>query len=76
MRPNGDLALYGSHRTARPNDEVPTPGDRTERHLGPASYPAIGDTRPGDTERVGDAASTHRTRERTAPWRYPWSEPG
>src|SRR5437016_424830 len=33
--------------------------------------PAIGDTRPGDTERVGDAASAHRTRERTALLRYP-----
>jgi hypothetical protein len=30
------------------------------------SEPAVGDTRPDDTERVGDAASAHRTRERTA----------
>jgi hypothetical protein len=55
MRPNGDLALYGSHRTARPNDEVPTPGDRTERHLGGVSDTGRVAQSPQDRRRAGRA---------------------
>jgi len=61
------FGLAGPHRTtarcavARHRLATERAGNRTWR-----PQPAIGDTRPGDTEQVGNAASAPRTPERTA----------